>query len=371
MDSQRSSVTIISLVDPTRNDSESLANLAYEIDRALSGYDYEIILVQKDGSVTTKSFVGSITRNYPIKIVYSNDEEGSPIVASLNQASGEVIGIIERDFKHSIEMVPQLLASLEDGADIAVASRYVPGGGIEGQSTGGRLMSKGVTLLARLLLPSVKKVKDPLSGVFMFRKEVAEGIRRRPARHGILLGTLAGRSDWQVREIPYVQERTRNIDNDRLKERLNSLGQIFRLATRERELWRFIQFGLVGLSGVGVNMGTFWFFTRIADLKDLVALVFAYIAATLSNFILNDIWTFRDRRVGKAKATAIRGLKFGLVSGGAIAIYYAVYTPLTRYLDLYDLAALAIAIGIGLIWNFSINVLWTWKKEGPHAPSRR
>jgi len=160
-------------------------------------------------------------------------------------------------------------------------------------------------------------------------------------------------------------------DDHWLKGRLSSLGQSFRLLTRQREFWRFIQFAMVGLSGVGVNMGTFWLLTRPGHLSDLIALTIAYITATLSNFILNDIWTFRDRRVGKAKATAIRGLKFGLVSGGAIAIYYAVYTPLTRYLDLYDLAALAIAIGIGLVWNFSINVLWTWKKEGPHTPSRR
>ncbi|MCX5991959.1 MAG: GtrA family protein [Chloroflexi bacterium] len=137
------------------------------------------------------------------------------------------------------------------------------------------------------------------------------------------------------------------------------------LVAKEWGLRRFVQFGLVGLSGTGVNMGTFWFFTRIAHLKDLVALIIAYTAATLSNFILNDIWTFRDRRVKSMEATLMRAFKFALVSGGAIALYYAIYTPLTRILGLYDLAALAIAIGVGMVWNFSINVLWTWRKRSP------
>jgi dolichol-phosphate mannosyltransferase len=153
---------------------------------------------------------------------------------------------------------------------------------------------------------------------------------------------------------------------DRLNPRdiLRHPGPAIVQALRSRELRRFIQFGLVGLSGVGVNMGTFWLFTRMAHVKDLVALIFAYTAATLSNFILNDIWTFRDKRVAGARATSARAVKFGLVSGVAIGLYYAVYTPLTRLVGVYDLLALASAIGVGLAWNFSANVLWTWRKAG-------
>jgi dolichol-phosphate mannosyltransferase len=132
---------------------------------------------------------------------------------------------------------------------------------------------------------------------------------------------------------------------------------------KEGGLKRLIQFGLVGLSGVGVNFGTFWVLTRAAHLKDLAALILAIAAATLSNFILNDIWTFRDKRVARIDATLVRAFKFGLVSLGGVAIYYAIYTPLTRFLEVYDLLALAAAIGVGLIWNFSVNVLWTWRRR--------
>ncbi len=168
-----------------------------------------------------------------------------------------------------------------------------------------------------------------------------------------------------MRSVPSLEESSRDAGNLPLRELLKHPGQILTKAVTSRELRRFIQFGLVGLSGVGVNLGTFWLFTRVGNVKDLVALVFGYTAATLSNFILNDIWTFRDKRVTGAKATSMRAVKFGLVSGIAIGLYYAVYTPLTRLAGVYDLLALAAAIAVGLAWNFTANVLWTWKKRSP------
>lgn len=129
---------------------------------------------------------------------------------------------------------------------------------------------------------------------------------------------------------------------------------------------QFVQFCLVGLSGVGVNMGVFWFFTRIVGLTkpyDLVALILGIVASIFSNFILNDIWTFRDRKREGIKAALLRALKFNLVSAGALVIYYAIYTPLTRFTEIYDMLALLIAIGVGTIWNFSLSILWTWQKK--------
>lgn len=142
---------------------------------------------------------------------------------------------------------------------------------------------------------------------------------------------------------------------------LNMLRHGVAVVVKEGGLRRLVQFGLVGLSGVGVNMGTFVLLHEVAHLYDLAAIVLAVAASIVSNFVLNDIWTFRDRRVGKIDATLGRAWKFGLVSLGATAIYYGIYTPLTRFLDVYELLAYAIAIGVGTIWNFSVNVLWTWR----------
>jgi len=141
------------------------------------------------------------------------------------------------------------------------------------------------------------------------------------------------------------------------------------LVTSPTGLGRFVRFALVGLSGTGVNMGTFWLLTRVAHAPDLAAIVAGYVAATLSNFMLNEVWTFRDRRTKGAEATMTRLARFCVVSGVAIGIYYAIYIPLTRNLEVYDLLALGIAIVVGMLWNFSANSLWTWRKRSQDAQS--
>lgn len=168
-----------------------------------------------------------------------------------------------------------------------------------------------------------------------------------------------------MRAVPSFKESSRDAGNLPLRELLKHPGHILTKATTSRELRRFIQFGLVGLSGMGVNLGTFWLLWHVAGIDDRVSLVFAYAAATLSNFILNDFWTFRDRRLGGLVPFLGRAPKFALVSAVAIGIYYAIYLPLTRYLEVYELLALAAAIGVGLAWNFTANVLWTWKNRSP------
>jgi dolichol-phosphate mannosyltransferase len=147
------------------------------------------------------------------------------------------------------------------------------------------------------------------------------------------------------------------------------LARLLALVTSPNGLGRLIRFGLVGLSGTGVNMGTFWLLTRIAHVPDLAAIIAGYVAATLSNFVLNDIWTFRDRRTKGTEAAMTRLGRFCVVSGVAIGIYYAIYIPLTRYLEVKDLLALATAIVVGMLWNFSVNLLWTWRKRGHEAQS--
>ena len=180
-----------------------------------------------------------------------------------------------------------------------------------------------------------------------------------------ILDIYSSGEDCEVRVVPCVKESGRDAGNLRPGDVMKHRRRFLALTIRNRELGRFIQFCLVGLSGAAVNMGTFLLLWRVAHVDDRVSLVCAYTAATLSNFILNDFWTFRDRRAGGLASLLSRAPKFALVSAVAIGLYYAIYIPLTRYLEMYELLALAAAIGVGLAWNFTANVLWTWKKRSP------
>jgi len=360
----------LSLIAPTYNERENIPILAQRIHQTLNGYDYELIIVDDDSPDGTAEVAENLSHQYPLKVIRRKAERGlaSAVIAGFNQAKGEILGVIDADLQHPPERIPELLQAIQEGADIAVASRYIPAGGIEGWSANRRAISRGATMLARLILPSIRKVKDPLSGFFLMKRNVIEGVVLKPVGYKILLETLARGNYSEVQEIPYIfKERVWGESNLNLREQANYLKHTLILASREREILRFLKFCLVGGSGYGVQIGVSILLMELAGLSagnlDLLATASGIEVSILSNFVLNDIWTFRDRRVSSARATLVRCLKFHLIGLGYTTFFYAGYTPLTRLLGIHPYIAIPIAAVIGVIWNFSMNLLWTWRKH--------
>ncbi len=145
---------------------------------------------------------------------------------------------------------------------------------------------------------------------------------------------------------------------------------------------RFLKFGIVGASGVVVNLGVYVFLTRLMGLgESLMSQNIAYGVSVeisiLTNFLLNDLWTFRDRR---GAATGMTRLwRFHLISLVGFAINWGVFAGLNLLLaktggtmigdlvlfghdfgNVDDLLAACIGIGAAMFWNFFGNLLWTW-----------
>ncbi len=371
---QASSSPTISLVTPTYNERENIPTLVERVHRALRGYNYELIVVDDNSPDGTAELAQSLSPKYPIRVICRKDERGlaSAVIAGFNHARGEVLGVIDADLQHPPERVPELVEAIQNGADVVVASRYIPGGGIEGWSTKRRIISRGATALARLFLPSIRKVKDPISGFFLLKRGVIEGVELKPIGYKILLEILAKGKAEQVKEIPYTfEQRVWGESSLDLGEQLNYLKHVFTLATKERGIRRFIQFCIVGLSGVGVNMGVLWALIYLAGISHYISGIVSIEASIITNFILNDMWTFRDRRVLGAKATLVRGLKFNLVCAAGAAIQYGVFLALTDLVGIHYLISMLLAIIVAFAWNFGMNIFWTWRKGGTSILSRQ
>ena len=364
MTSQDESKIELSLIAPTYNEKENIVSLVERVHKALSTYNYELIVVDDNSPDGTFEVARSLSSQYPVRVIVRTNERGlaSAVVAGFNEARGEIIGVIDADLQHPPEAIPTLIDSIRAGADVSIGSRYVEGGGMEGWGASRRIISKGATTIARIALASVRRIKDPLSGFFLFRKDIIEGTALTPKGYKILLEVLVRGRAEKVSEAPYIfRERERGESNLTLRQELDFIEHIIQLAWFEGDLKRFIKFCIVGATGFGVNMGGYWILTRLAELYDLAALIIALETSILSNFTLNELWTFRDKRTGGKKDVLIRMVKFNLVSVGAICIYYAIFIPFTRYLGIYDLLALLVAVFVGLVWNFSVNFVWTWK----------
>jgi dolichol-phosphate mannosyltransferase len=261
---------LLSLVVPTYNERESLPVLVERVHKCLNSYSYEIVVVDDNSPDGTAEVAESLSSQYPLRVICRKTERGlaSAVVAGFRQARGEVLGVIDADLQHPPEMIPELLSEIQKGADIAVASRYIPSGGVEGWSMKRKVISQGSAAVARLLLPSARRVKDPLSGFFLLRRRAIEGVELKPIGYKILLEVLVrGKAD-EVKEVPYVfRERAWGKSKLNVREEVNYLRHLFSLATSEVGMKRFLKFCLVGLSGVGVNVGLLWLLNEVAGLS--------------------------------------------------------------------------------------------------------
>lgn len=128
---------------------------------------------------------------------------------------------------------------------------------------------------------------------------------------------------------------------------------------------RFLKFCIVGLSGVGVNLGLLWLLTERLGLFYLLSAVFSIEVSILSNFVLNEFWTFRDRRNPGCRGLWKRMLKFNLSCAAGAAINILVLGGLTELLGVYYLLSALFGIGAATLWNYGLSLLWTWKPPKP------
>ena len=123
-----------------------------------------------------------------------------------------------------------------------------------------------------------------------------------------------------------------------------------------------IRFGAVGLSGVGVNMFFLWFFTEVGGIHYMISSPLAVEISIVSNFLLNDAWTFRD--APSRARFSVRLMRFHLTALGGFVLNYAVLIGLTELAGVYYLLSNLAGIVAGMAWNYTVNVKWTWRRSG-------
>jgi dolichol-phosphate mannosyltransferase len=365
----------ISIVIPTYNERENITALAERIDRALAPRDYEVVFVDDNSQDGTAELINSLSGQYPLRVMVRKDERGlaTAVIHGIAHSEGETVVVMDADLQHPPEVIPDVLHKIESGADIVIASRYVKGGGMKEWGLIRKIISKGAIILSHLLLPATRSVKDPMSGFFAFKQQVLGKAHLSPRGYKILLEILIEGKFKNAAEVPFIFENRRGGESKlNAKQQIEYLKHLFSLMRRTGELLRFIKFCLVGASGVIVNYGLYWLLTRLAGFTPLdnaaiggivsgnVAMAIAIEVSIITNFTLNEYFTFRDRREPGA-SFLLRLLKFNLIClvGGLIQI--GVANLLTITLGIYDLVSILIAIVVAMLWNFLLNNWWTWK----------
>lgn len=362
---------LLSLIIPTYNERQNIIPLIRRVTIALEKVtdDFEIIVVDDDSPDGTWQVGEKLAEENPhLKVIRRQGEKGlaTAVVTGWNAAGGEILGVMDGDLQHPPETLPDLLDSiLNTHADIAVASRHVEGGGISDWSLIRRAISWGAAALSTLMIPGILwSVRDPMSGYFFIRRSVIESVRLKPEGYKILLEVL-GRGKYQtVIEIPYIfEERKEGGSKLGPKQYLEFLFHIARLARDSGHIGRFIRYCTVGISGVLVNEEVLKFITEVGGLYYIYSSLLAVEAAVITNFILNEFWTFSDRssqRPGVLDRVR-RFIKFNLICAGGGGLNVVVLWALTELAGLHYLISNLVGIGISTLWNYGLNSNITWE----------
>lgn len=347
----------LSVVIPTRNEEANVAPLLARLQSALADVDHEVIVVD-DSDDQTPSLLAEAARAQPGLTVIERegpDREGglsTAVLRGLRSARGEFVCVMDGDLQHPPETIPSMLQAARAGGDVVVASRYTAGGsgaGLDG--AGRRLISRAACVVARTLFSEAHASTDPLSGFFICRRRVVDGIEFRPVGFKILLELLVCVPRIRVRDVPLgFEARRAGSSKAGLGQGLMFLRHLRSLFTEVQGSARRWKFGLVGLSGMGMMLPLVAILTSVLGMAPVAAFLPAYMPSLAWNTVVNRRWTFADQRRGFGEG-ATGYLERAMVSGASM---FAIYVGLTM-LHVHPVAAAAAAAVAAMLINAVAN----------------
>jgi len=278
-------------------------------------------------------------------------------------ASAPIIAVMDADLQHDETVLPRMLAEIEQGgADLVVGTRYSAGGSTGDWNKSRRAMSQLATLTSRAILK--QPVSDPMSGFFMLQRKVLDSTVRGLSGLGfkILLDILAtAKQPLRITEVPY-HFRDRFAGESKLDEMVIwEYGMLLADKTIGRFVpVRFLTFAIIGGLGVFVHMAILVLELKGLEVGFTTAQSVATGGAMIFNYTLNNLLTYRDRRLRrwawfKGLFSFMIACSIGALANIGIAIY--LFENRTQWM----VAALA-GVLVGAVWNYAVTQIYTWGK---------
>ena len=360
-----------SLIIPTYKEAKNIPQIVEQLSRLLDSQlagDYELIVVDDNSPDDTWKVAQELTADYPqLQVMRRIEERGlsTAVIRGWQAARGEVLGVIDADLQHPPELLLKLWSNIQRGADLAVASRHVEGGGVSDWSIIRRFLSRGAQTIGLILLPGViGRVSDPMSGYFMVRRQCLVGRPLSPLGYKILIEVLGrGRVPW-IGEVGYVfQERQAGESKVTWKQYVEYLQHLLRLRLSLGHIGRFIRFGVVGFSGVFVDMAVFYLLREHVELGLTRSAILSAEVAILNNFLWNDLWTFGDisRHQRGWRKRFKRFLKFNFICLAGLILNVLLVNLLFNVFGINEYVSKLIAIAAVTVWNFWLNLKLSWR----------
>jgi dolichol-phosphate mannosyltransferase len=357
----------LSIVVPTFNESKNIRELIARLERTLPDIRWELVFVDDNSADGTHRLVREIARRDPrVRCLQRIGRRGlsSACIEGIFATAAPTIAVMDADLQHDERILPSLYEQIhKNGADVAIGTRYADGGST-GQWDKRRVsFSRLATRASNVVLK--QKVSDPMSGYFMLRREVVENCVTKLSAVGfkILLDILAStKTPLRIAEVPYTF-RDRFAGESKLDEMVvweyamlladKTIGRFVPV--------RFVMFSVIGGLGVFVHLAILTVLLNVLSLGFTLGQSIATCAAMVFNFAINNLLTYRDRRLRgaswfKGLLTFMAACSIGALANVGIARY--LFVNKTQWI----LAALA-GVMVGAVWNYAVTQLYTWTKK--------
>ena len=362
----------IVIILPTYNERENIVLMIRALQEQFRGikHDMHILVVDDNSPDGTADAVRAEIPAWKNVHLITGAKQGlgyayiRGIKHAMDELRVDVVMGMDADFSHKPEDVPRLIAALDEGADFVIGSRYVVGGKVpDDWSFLRRMNSKWGNIFARYIA-GMRQVRDCTAGFRVIRTSIIRKIDLDAIRvtgYAFLTSLLYESilNHAVVREVPVeFVDRTRGETKLGLSDIAEFMANAWWI--RFERSRTFLRFAVVGTSGVVVNLATFTVLLKLGLNKFLASPV-AIEVSIISNFLLNNYWTFSERET--TDKVHIRGLKFNIVSFAALGVSYTTFLILSA-LDPSGIPQVHQAIGIipATFINYFLNSYWTFKE---------
>jgi dolichol-phosphate mannosyltransferase len=355
----------LAVVLPTFNERDNVEPLIARLEEVLAGTEWEAIFVDDDSRDGTAEHVRAIARRKPyIRCVQRLGRRGlsTACIEGVLASSAPFLAVMDADLQHDETLLPRMLEMLKSSAlDIVIGSRYAAGGGVGAWDLSRARISDLATRLSRLVVKA--ELSDPMSGFFMIRRPVFEAALRDLSGQGfkILIDLFASSPrPLAFAELPY-QFRLRRHGESKLDTLVawEYLQLLLDKLIGHLVPVRFALFAMIGGLGLVVHLAVLGLVLKFLGVDFTLAQSVATVTAMTSNFLLNNWFTYRDRR--------LRGWRLlrGLVSFYVVCSVGAIgNVGIAAYVFHADqawwLAGIAGAI-VGSVWNYATSAVFTWR----------
>jgi dolichol-phosphate mannosyltransferase len=366
------------IILPTYNERGNivalLASLQDEFQRIR--HDMHVLVVDDNSPDGTAGLVREVMQRSPNVHLITGEKAGlgaayiRGMQHAIHQLHADVVFEMDADFSHKPADVPRLLAALESSADFVIGSRHVKGGSIPAEwSIWRKLNSAGGNWVARYVA-GLYGIRDCTAGFRAIRATILRqvdfsALRVKGYAFQVALLHQAVTLGAAVKEVP-VDFVDRKYGQSKLG--LSDITEFILNAwwIRLRALRTFLRFALVGASGAVVNLGVFSAALH-ADLNKYVASPLAIEVSIIWNFLLNNYWTFKERRT--RDRTRIKGLKFNLVSLVSLGVSFTTFIAVSLLFPrVAPQVAQLVGIAPAVLVNYFLNSYWTFRAHPDPEP---